>query len=141
MILPDSPAEVTQTILYSPDAEASGVYGNCLQAAISSALGLELDAVPHFAAFTWWEPALRLWLRGRSLDWRQVEGIPEGRSILIGPTSRGTGDHAVVGGSGQVAWDPHPSRSGLTEVNRVYVLEEWPGGGPSLCVCCGRQAL
>lgn len=136
MLVPEV-GEVTQTILYSPDAEARGVYGNCLQAAIASALGLELDAVPHFGAFTWWEPAVRLWLRGRWLDWRMVEDIPAGRSIVVGSTSRHTGDHAVVGDRGRVVWDPHPSRTGLTEVARAYVLEEWPGDGPSSCVCCG----
>ena len=130
-------AEVTQTLLYSPEAEARGVYGNCLQAAIASALGLEIDAVPNFAAFTWWEPAARLWLRGLGLDWRSVEGIPFGRSIVIGTTDRSTGLHAVVGDDGGIAWDPHPSRSGLIDVKRCLVLEEWPGPEPSWCVCCG----
>lgn len=132
--------EVTQTILYSPEANARGVYGNCLQAAIASALGLDLDAVPHFGAFTWWESAVRLWLRGRWLDWRMVQGIPAGRSIVVGDTTRGTGDHAVVGDGGQIAWDPHPSRAGLVGVKRSYVLEEWPTAEPSACVCCGTQS-
>ena len=132
---------MTQTILYDPEAEKRGILGNCLQAAIASALGLDLDAVPHFGAFTWWEPAARLWLRGRWLDWRTVQGIPPGRSIVIGPTVRGTGDHAVVGDDCKVAWDPHPSRAGLVSVKVCYLIEEWPqpGAGPSACVCCGRR--
>lgn len=133
-------AEVTQTILFTPAAERRGVYGNCLQSAIASALGLDLDAVPHFGSYAWWEPAVRLWLRGRGLDWRQVDGIPAGRSITVGTTIRGTGDHAVVGDSGEVAWDPHPTRTGLTVVKRSYVLEEQPGPEPSCCVCCGRPS-
>jgi hypothetical protein len=136
-LLSNPPAEVTQSILYTPEGEARGVYGNCLQASVASALGLDLDAVAHFAAFAWWEPALRLWLRGRGLDWRQVGGVPPGRSIVIGPTARGTGDHAVVGDGGEIAWDPHPSRAGLARVDRAYVLERWPAGKPSRCVCCG----
>jgi hypothetical protein len=136
-LLSQPPAEVTQSILYSAELEARGVLGNCLQASIASALGLDLDAVPHFAAFTWWTPAVRLWLRGRGLDWRQAEGIPQGRSIVVGPTTRETGDHAVVGDGGEIAWDPHPSRAGLVRVDRAYVLERWPTGGPSRCVCCG----
>lgn len=131
-------AEVTQTILYTTELNAREVYGNCLQAAVASALGLGLDAVPHFGAFAWWPAATRLWLRGRGLDWRVTDGVPPGRSIVIGSTTRGTGDHAVVGDDGEVAWDPHPSRSGLTEVKYAYALEEWPGEGPSACVCCGR---
>lgn len=132
-------AEVTQSILYSPELNARGVYGNCLQAAVASALGLDLDAVPNFAAFAWWEPAARLWLRGRGLDWRIADGVPVGRSIVIGLTSRPTGRHAVVGDDGKVVWDPHPSRTGLTEVKYAYAFEEWPGEGPSACVCCGRE--
>jgi hypothetical protein len=131
--------EVTQTLLYGPEGEARGVYGNCLQAAVASALGLDLDAVPHFAAFAWWEPAARLWLRGRGLDWRAVDGIPAGRSIVVGSTVRATGDHAVVGDDGKVAWDPHPSRAGLAEVKRSYVLEAWLASGPGGCACCGRE--
>lgn len=130
--------KTTQTILYSPENEARGIYGNCLQSAIASALGMDLDAVPHFAAYVWWEPAARLWLRGQCLDWRSVPGIPAGRSIVIGPTVRGTGDHAVVGDSGEIVWDPHPSRAGLLEVKRSYLLEKWPNGEPSPCVCCGK---
>jgi hypothetical protein len=132
--------EVTQSILYTPELNARGVYGNCLQAALAAALGLDLDAVPHVGAFTWWEPAARLWLRGRGLDWRMVAGIPPGRSIVVGPTVRATGDHAVVGDDGEVAWDPHPSRAGLTSVKHSYVLEPWPAGEPSACVCCGGSA-
>jgi hypothetical protein len=138
VILPDATAEVSQSILYSADLEARGILGNCLQASVASALGLDLDAVPHLAAFAWWEPAARLWLRGRGLDWRQADRIPPGRSIVVGSTVRGTGDHAVVGDGGEIAWDPHPSRAGLTEVKRAYVLEKWPTGEPSACVCCGR---
>lgn len=141
MILPQAPAEVTQSILFSPELEARGVLGNCLQSALASALGLDLDAVPHMAAFAWWEPAARLWLRGRGLDWRQVDGIPPGRSIVVGSTTRETGAHAVVGDGGEIAWDPHPSRSGLVKVDRAYALERWPGPEPSRCVCCGVQAV
>ena len=132
--------EVTQTILYSPEPEAEGIYGNCLQAAVASALGMKLDAVPRFGAFTWWEPAARLWLRGHWLDWRTVPGIPAGRSIVVGSTVRATGSHAVVGEGGEIVWDPHPSRAGLTEVSRSYVLERWPGDGLSACVCCGQES-
>lgn len=135
--VPPHITEVTQTILYDPELNAQGVYGNCLQAAIASALSLSLDAVPHFGAFTWWEPAARLWLRGRGLDWRTAPAIPAGRSIVIGPTIRETGDHAVVGDDGRVVWDPHPSGAGLTSVKRVLAFEDWPGPEPSRCVCCG----
>ncbi len=137
--------EVSQTILYDPDLNARGVYGNCLQAAVASALGLDLEAVPHIGAFAWWDAAVRLWLRGRSLDWRYVpasEGLPGGRCVLVGTSPRPTGLHAVASESGHV-WDPHPSRDGLTEVRGAYVFREWPDGSDSggRCICCGDQLL
>lgn len=138
------PREITQTILYNPDAEATGVYGNCLQAALASALGLELDAVPHFGAFTWWEAAVRLWLRGQCLDWRWVpvgRGLPDGRCVIVGHSPRQTGRHAVAGDEGRVVWDPHPSRAGLTEIQGAYELHRWPDGAPEdeACVACSGQ--
>lgn len=136
--------EVTQSILYSPENEARGVLGNCLQAAIASALGLDLDAVPHFGAFTWWDAAARLWLRGRCLDWRWApvgRGLPTGRCVVVGLSPRQTGRHAVVGDGGRIAWDPHPSRSGLTEIQGAYELRRWPGGAPEdeACIACSSQ--
>lgn len=122
--IPAEISEVTQTILYSPEAEAREVYGNCLQAAMASALGLDLDAVPHFGAFASWSEAVRLWLHGRGLNWRREQGIPAARSVVIGPTNRGVPQHAVVGEDCKVIWDPHPSRAGLTGVSYSYVLEE-----------------
>jgi hypothetical protein len=133
-------AEISQTILYGPDLSPCGVFANCLQAAVASALGVTLAGVPHFGALVAWEPAARLWLRGKCLDWRVSEGIPAGRSIVIGTTTRGTGDHAVVGDGGEVAWDPHPSRAGLVTVKYAYAFERWPGEGPSDCVTCGRPS-
>jgi len=136
--------QVTQTILYSPGAEATGVYGNCLQAAVASALGLELGAVPHFGAFTWWDAAARLWLRGRQLDWRWVpigRGLPDGRCIVVGESPRHTGRHAVAGDEGRIAWDPHPSRAGLTVIQGAYEFRRWPDGAPEdeACVTCSGQ--
>jgi len=141
-ILP--PREVTQTILYDPDLNARGVYGNCVQAAVASALGLDLDAVPHFGAFTWWEAAGRLWLRGRGLDWRWVpvnRGLPEGRCVIVGQSPRDTGRHAVVGDGGRVVWDPHPSRDGLTVIQGAYEFRSWPDGSAEsdACVACAGQ--
>lgn len=137
--------EVSQTILYDPELNARGVFGNCIQAAMASALGLDLDAVPHFGAFVWWDAAARLWLRGRCLDWHWVpvaHGLPEGRCLIIGQSPRRTTDrHAVAGDDGRIAWDPHPSRDGLTEIEGAYAFQRWPDGSDrdGFCVCCAGQ--
>ena len=137
--------EVSQTILRSPELEAREIFGNCLQAAMASALGLDLEAAPHFGAFVWWDAAARLWLRGRSLDWHWVPasaGLPDGRCVVIGTSPRHAGDrHAVVGEGGAVIFDPHPSRGGLVQVQGAYAFRRWPDGAGDNegCVCCGDQ--
>lgn len=140
--IPPPIVPISQTILYSIEGEQQGIIGNCLQASLASALGLPLDAVPNFASFLWWPSAVRLWLRGRQLDWCLVSEIPAGRSIVVGRTIRNTGrDHAVVGDNGHVTWDPHPSHAGLVTVKHAYVLERWPNPerpGPAVCILCGK---
>lgn len=132
-------AEVTQTLLAVDDDAA--VPGNCLQAAVAAALGLAIEEVPHLGQFVWWDTALKLWLRGRGLDARQVRvpPIPEQRCIVTGKSPRGV-YHAVVGQGGQVAWDPHPTRKGLTEVLAAWVIEPWPTSeSDPKCLVCRRE--
>lgn len=118
--------QVSQTIFASPALNAVGVYGNCIQAAVASLLGWPLDAVPHFGAFRDWRAALRLWAEGEELVYEQVDdpaAVPadEERCLYLGPSSRGY-PHVVVGLGGEVAWDPHPSRDGLDEIDEVIRL-------------------
>lgn len=130
-------AEVTQSLLAVEDDAT--VPGNCLQAAVAAALGLPLEAVPHLGTFAWWDTAMKLWLRGRGLDARQVEHvppIPQERCIVTGKSPRGV-YHAVVGEHGRVAWDPHPSRGGLVEVMAAWVIEKWPTpASDRACLIC-----
>lgn len=122
-------AGLTQTILATPELVEQGVYGNCMQAAVATVLRKPMDAVPHFGAFAWWPGALRLWLRGEGLDYTVVKAppIPQGRAMLCGRSPRGYA-HAVVSEGGEVVWDPHPSRAGLTVVTGAYVIHEWDPG-------------
>jgi hypothetical protein len=118
------PFHVTQTILASTELEDTGVYGNCLQAAVASLLGRPLDAVPHFLTFRDWPSAMRIWCTTEQLTVRQVgagEDIPAERCILIGRSPRGYG-HACIGVGGVVVWDPHPSRDGLTFITGAIVI-------------------
>lgn len=119
-----APHQVTQTILHDPELNARGVYGNCLQAAFASLLGMPLEAVPHFVAFGSWDTALALWLADIGLT-RIVEerdSIPTtGLCLVSGMTVRGV-RHTVVAIEGEV-WDPHPSRAGLETVDEVWWLE------------------
>jgi hypothetical protein len=109
--------EVTQTITYSPEREAEGIYGNCLQAAVAALFDKPLDAVPHFSAFLWWEQALALWAKGegyRVEDW-DTTVIPDRLCIIGGKSPRGV-PHVCVADGGRIVWDPHPSRDGLVTI-------------------------
>ena len=115
---PSDARHQTQTIAASAEGP---VWGNCIQAAIASFVGLPLDAVPHFLTFTDWAGALEQWLAERGLI-RTIEyttAVPADRCLVFGRSSRGYG-HICIGENGTVEWDPHPSREGLTEVTAVW---------------------
>lgn len=103
---------VTQTILAG---EIDGVPGNCLQAAVASLLELDLDAVPHFALHEDWLE--RLVEFGAERGYRVLyQGQPVAFGLAFGMSERDLG-HAVVCLDGEIAWDPHPSRTGLVSVS------------------------
>ena len=130
---------VTQTILKTPENDDLGIYGNCIQAAIASALQKPLDYVPHIGAFSAWPAAMRLWLRGEQLDYTHRPGpeIPEGREMLVGDTKRGA-RHAVGFIDGQIL-DPHPSRAGLTKISGSYQIHDWDTDATRNCFVCGSE--
>jgi hypothetical protein len=111
--------EVTQTILHE---EGSTIPGNCLQAAVASLLDLDLDTVPHFVVHDDWLE--RLVAFGREHGHHVKCAAPDARvslGIASGPSPRGV-QHAVVMASGDVVWDPHPSRAGLLAIGLVFAF-------------------
>ncbi len=106
---------ITQTIIVG---DGSGLPGNCLQAAVASLVGHDLDAVPHFALYPdWFE---RLAAFGHNLGYSvQLRPPPERPAqvfgLLFGPSPRGV-SHAVAV-EDAIVWDPHPSRDGLVSVS------------------------
>lgn len=113
-------SEVTQTILLG---DPNGRPGNCLQAAVASLLGLELDAVPHFVESTgdWFEDMVTFARgHGYGITDHGPDHEPPAFGLAFGFTNRSDERHAVVYRDGEMAWDPHPSRDGLTTV-RTYV--------------------
>lgn len=115
------PREITQTILAG---DPSGVPGNCVQAAVASVLGLELDAVPHFTAIGDWRRYLRTWCAQQG--WAVTQHGPGALAttalgIAHGPSPRGL-SHAVVVHDGVITWDPHPSRAGLLGIDGLFAF-------------------
>jgi len=102
--------------------DTSADTGNCLQASVATLLDLPLSEVPHFTLDPAWEI--------RFMDFMKQHGHPVTlmkredafNGIAIGPTVRGT-THAVVLWEGEIVWDPHPSRAGLTKVLHVYATD------------------
>lgn len=103
--------------------------GNCMQAALATALGLPLEAVPHFlkdgSDDGWWERMNEWLVRNFQVslislkvgDW----DIPPVVHLMQGKTVRDS-EHVVVGYAGQMIHDPHPSNAGLSEVDHIEVF-------------------
>ena len=104
-----------------------GVGGNCVQASVASILNLPLADVPHFLEVgdrpEEWELAMMDWLEDRGIGYirREGEWIFDGYYLASGPSPRGI-SHMVVYHDGSLAHDPHPSRAGISEVKRTWVL-------------------
>jgi len=103
-------------------------YGDCMRACIASLLDLPIAEVPHFLrdadgdAQKFWGGVLDF---AEARGWDYLSAFPEhrpelaeamgGYHIMGGPSPRGGGLlHAVVGKEGQIVFDPHPSKAGLS---------------------------
>lgn len=114
--------------------------GECVRASYASLLGLALDAVPRFdpevtRALKVPQPIHeRNWLRdvglcvielecdaGQDLPEALLGRLPRVFHLVSGTSERGF-QHRCVGFGGKLAWDPHPSRSGLLNVSSVGFL-------------------
>lgn len=135
---------ITQTAFgRGPDHGES--MGNCMQAAVATALGFRLEEVPHFVAGgeDWWD-RMNAWLtRNAGLvllgtaagDWT----VPPVLHLTQGRTVRDS-QHVVVSFGGQMVWDPHPSRAGLAEVlHQEFFLAVQPSLKPLPTVELRRQ--
>lgn len=111
---------VTQSILHG---DASGRPGNCLQAAVASLLDVPLDDVPHFIEHDDWDERMAAFCAAHG--YRPILRDPDtyvAYGMAWGPSERGV-RHAVVWVDGVMAWDPHPSRTGLLTVSQLIALE------------------
>lgn len=131
-------ARHTQQILVDKDKSPfdGGPVGDCLRASIASLLNMDPDSVPHFASLgilepkdsathnAWWcalvgwayllDPSLSVTDIDESEDaWPSEESWLGGHCLAAGLSPRGDFLHCVVARSGEVVWDPHPSRDGL----------------------------
>jgi len=117
--------------------------GNCWQTAIACILEVEPSLLPDQvaleAANKQYNNALNAYLEHHhglmysELEDYQFGGIlvrEPGFHLLFGPTVRTTAErnihHVVVARHGEMVWDTHPSRAGLTVVKRWGILAPLP---------------
>lgn len=107
-----------------------GEVGDCVRACTASILGVDPATVPHFVRdhYSDWRGPWEEWLEARGLTIVEVD--PRQRPVCLylacGPTVRckeyRPAAHMVVMNWTKVEHDPHPSRAGLTSIDRVYLL-------------------
>ncbi len=132
---------VLQTITACPERgdghDASGVPGNCFQAAVASLLDLFLDEVPHFLlnGDSWFADSQKFVHEKTGMHWNYFTAIfpfykhPQDAPsyvLMDGKSPRGDFYHVVVADAvtGEMVHDPHPSGDGLLSVEGVYALYE-----------------
>lgn len=127
----------TQTLLHDP---ANGVIGNCFSAVIASLLHLPIETVPVFADPDNWVKDVNKWLRPYGLAFITFNtdvlrramadfGIEGLHHEVSGPSPRfSDAYHACVAFDGDLVFDPHQSRQGLTNNEScgiLIALEPW----------------
>ena len=128
----------------------NGEIGDCWRCCIAAVLGLPVNEVPHFARGdngkhnSECDADTQRWLneRGYRMTYANAIGgtreslhfpryasdcdrFPDVPLIAAGPTCRSVGlgkHHAVVMIGGKVAYDPHPSDTGLTAIVEQYLI-------------------
>lgn len=111
----------TQTILHDPE---NGQHGNCFSAVLASLLHLPIGSIPVFSDSEDWRKEVNDFLRPYGMAYMIVSdfntyceenGISGCHHEIAGFTKRSADVwHACVAADGQLIFDPHPSRSGLT---------------------------
>jgi len=103
-------------------------HGNCMRACIASLFEISLEQAPELSTATTtpeWSNRLNAWCAERGLHALDVElytELPADMYVIgAGPSPRGI-QHAVILRGGKMVHDPHPSRGGVTRVQRVTLF-------------------
>jgi len=103
-----------------------GEYGNCLEACIASLFEINIDEVPSLRMGTW-QNDLNEWLIKKYGLWSititagKPIPITDSNIIAIGMSERGL-KHAVIYCQGKLLHDPHPSNTGILEVDEFDLI-------------------
>lgn len=124
---PQGLGRIDQTIFVD---DPEGRSGNCLQAALASLFGLDLNDVPHFVQLSddglgEWTELLSMWLDARGWRWESKPNsaiVPPKPCLLIGTSPRSRNESHAVMWTGSENFDPHPSRDGLYSLRCVMTF-------------------
>ena len=118
----DACPRVEQSVLHVPGVSR----GNCFSATVAGLLKLPIESIPQFAATDdkSWQEQFNEWLRQFGLAWFpmagddlagecQQFGIQGLWAEMSGKSPRFDVGHSCAAKDGRLAWDPHPSQSGL----------------------------
>jgi hypothetical protein len=122
---------VDQSIMHAPE---NGIWGDCMRACIASLLDLPIIDVPHFfeggcesrvfdqrvAAFLSTHGLMEIQLDPSYARYVMRQRRQPCYHLMYGDTERGT-YHAVVGLSGKMVHDPHPSKAGIIENGNMLI--------------------
>lgn len=151
-----------------------GMQGNCWQTAVACVLDVDPETLPDQSVCDqldeggrrkepYFGNVLRAYLRDHHglttvrIDPSTVMSVltpkdPDTLYFMSGPTVRtgtpgGAPSHIVIAQRGEMVWDTHPSRAGLTKVEYVSFLvpfpPEWDRGSswnPCVCPACAGKA-
>ena len=123
VVVPDDTCpRVEQSVLHVPGVSR----GNCFSATVAGLLKLPIESIPQFAATDdkSWQEQFNEWLRQFGLAWFpmagddlagecQQFGIRGLWAEMSGKSPRFDVGHSCAAKDGRLAWDPHPSQSGL----------------------------
>jgi hypothetical protein len=131
-----------QTQRFLGRVQDNGIAGDCWKTAIACLLHIPRETVPHFLQleqvipdYNWWDETVKF-VQAKVPGWTLVSLVdttfpiytnPESgpqRVILSGQSPRGDFLHAVIADAvtGEMLWDPHPSRAGILTLEEVSVL-------------------
>lgn len=142
---------VTQTKVNVKNSnEETVVYGNCFAAVIASMLEVPITEVPNVEVFfhmphPHWSIIMDTWLKSKGwelwgddryrvfhceMESDEYLGLSEHYMTLRGNLYLASGlsargvRHICIYKTGQLVWDPHPSREGLVTIDTFQTLEK-----------------
>lgn len=117
--------------------------GDCLRASVASLLEMDYESIPDFLSYSQeeWFPVFHLFLKkhdyvfqgsfypnGKDQTMEELMGLcmgVDGCYIASGPSPRfeNTSHAIIINTRGEIIFDPHPSRAGVSKITSVFMID------------------